>query len=817
VAAVENFDRGHGQTLVIREGQSIKFRSAYEFVWFHGTGGTAETALTVRLESAENKAPLASDEGTFPGDGSSYRVAGTLQTEVPFDEAGTYAVLATVRTRVDLNGSNEDEDTVRVRVLVIGEPEVGAISGCVTSDADDTPLAHVAMRIYGLDNRLYKVVYTGDDGTYKASGLQPGRYLVKADPLGQNYLAEWYDDAPTREEADPVTVVAGETTEEIDLALTPGGVIAGSVIEDSESNPGAITPLANVIVTAGSFETDEVMARTRTLEDGSYRLEKLPAGTYWVHAGNEAQSLIGEYYDDHLLREDADPVEVAEGGVVKRINFALQYGGGIAGRVIGVSTDDQLVPFKVTAYDWEPNKAVRTVGVGPGGRYRIPSLPVGGYRVYAFDEAGRYIPEYYDDVTDPDEATKVVVKRGATALGIDFVLRPVGTPTVAVRPEVTHVKPGDTFSITIGAEGVMDLGGYESDLSFNPQVIHAETVVDGGFLGSTGRKVVVMEPDIDNVNGLVSFGAVSTGDVPGPNGAGPLAIITFEAIASGDSELRLQGVQLTDTDGNPITCRTRNGKVVVAECIFGDFDCDCDVDIYDIMQVATRWGSEEGDPDYDPTYDVDDDGDIDIVDVAMVAAAWGNTCTDEAPGGALSAQGGDRALKRPKMLSTGLRLVPSPANGQVSQPLELEVVIDEAVDLGGFEFALQYDAARLSVDEEDVALDEFLGSTGRAPMPMEPQVTVDGGVGTVSFGAMTLGTTPPGPNGSGTLATITFTPLLAGEAGVSFANGQVTDTTGQPGESLALQGATLQIEATGDAFMPLVKKLPRGDGRAPRK
>jgi hypothetical protein len=53
-----------------------------------------------------------------------------------------------------------------------------------------------------------------------------------------------------------------------------------------------------------------------------------------------------------------------------------------------------------------------------------------------------------------------------------------------------------------------------------------------------------------------------------------------------------------------------------------DFDNDGDVDIVDIMKVASRWNSSTGDPNYDATYDVDKDGDIDIVDVMKVAAAW---------------------------------------------------------------------------------------------------------------------------------------------------------------------------------------------------
>ena len=41
---------------------------------------------------------------------------------------------------------------------------------------------------------------------------------------------------------------------------------------------------------------------------------------------------------------------------------------------------------------------------------------------------------------------------------------------------------------------------------------------------------------------------------------------------------------------------------------------------------ASRWNTSVGDPDYDPTYDLDNDGDIDIMDIMLVVVHWGKTC-----------------------------------------------------------------------------------------------------------------------------------------------------------------------------------------------
>jgi hypothetical protein len=83
---------------------------------------------------------------------------------------------------------------------------------------------------------------------------------------------------------------------------------------------------------------------------------------------------------------------------------------------------------------------------------------------------------------------------------------------------------------------------------------------------------------------------------------------------------------VTSTVPEEITVDLQDGHVTVQACIPGDLDCDCAVDVVDIMMVASRWNTSIGDPDYDPTYDMDDDGDIDVVDIMIVASHWGDNC-----------------------------------------------------------------------------------------------------------------------------------------------------------------------------------------------
>ena len=69
-----------------------------------------------------------------------------------------------------------------------------------------------------------------------------------------------------------------------------------------------------------------------------------------------------------------------------------------------------------------------------------------------------------------------------------------------------------------------------------------------------------------------------------------------------------------------------NYVVMVGGVLLGDFNCDCVVDVADVMQVASRWRCQIGDDCYHERYDLDKDGDIDVVDIMLVAAQWGETC-----------------------------------------------------------------------------------------------------------------------------------------------------------------------------------------------
>lgn len=113
-----------------------------------------------------------------------------------------------------------------------------------------------------------------------------------------------------------------------------------------------------------------------------------------------------------------------------------------------------------------------------------------------------------------------------------------------------------------------------------------------------------------------------------------------------------------------------------------------------------------------------------------------------------------------------------PADIAVGSQFTATVQIDGVTDLGAYQFRPAFDEAGLRLIS--VQDDGFLGSSGR--LPTCQTAASESGAGT--FYCVTIGGQPPGPSGSGTLATITLQALAPGTFELSLADVQVTTPNG---------------------------------------
>ncbi len=107
-----------------------------------------------------------------------------------------------------------------------------------------------------------------------------------------------------------------------------------------------------------------------------------------------------------------------------------------------------------------------------------------------------------------------------------------------------------------------------------------------------------------------------------------------------------------------------------------------------------------------------------------------------------------------------------------------DVTIENAKDLLGFQFDLNFDPAAFAV--ESIELGPFLSSTGRSPQPLGPDLR-SAEEGRVVYGGFTLGTPEqPGAEGSGVLATITWRVIQPADFTATLSRVQLAGPGGQP-------------------------------------
>lgn len=134
---------------------------------------------------------------------------------------------------------------------------------------------------------------------------------------------------------------------------------------------------------------------------------------------------------------------------------------------------------------------------------------------------------------------------------------------VRIEPARLEVRPNEDFVVEIVIEDVQNLGAFQFELAYDPGLLEVKDAAPGDFLVSTGRSPIPLGPRVDQEEGVAVFGAATFGQAPGPDGSGVLAVVTCTARNEGSAPLRLQAVQISDTEATPISAETEDGLVIV--------------------------------------------------------------------------------------------------------------------------------------------------------------------------------------------------------------------------------------------------------------
>jgi hypothetical protein len=161
-------------------------------------------------------------------------------------------------------------------------------------------------------------------------------------------------------------------------------------------------------------------------------------------------------------------------------------------------------------------------------------------------------------------AIAVAITLGTLALGFGPGTRTAGAQSgdllMKVTPPEESVSKGDeAILVTISVENATNLGAFAFELEYDPDILEIALAPEtdqpliqrGDFLTSTGREAQCPEPE--SQRGVLRMLCTTLRMTPdGPDGNGTLATVTFKAIGSGATDLRLDKVQANNPDGTEI-------------------------------------------------------------------------------------------------------------------------------------------------------------------------------------------------------------------------------------------------------------------------
>lgn len=264
---------------------------------------------------------------------------------------------------------------------------------------------------------------TDTAGKFTFDKVQPGTYRLAADRVG--FLRQQYGAQTPGGTGAPVNLTPSQTVRNLDIKLTPQGVILGTVFDD-EGDP---LPRATVAAYRMGKATSMTSARrggqqtggsANTNDVGQYRIAALPPGNYAVIASGQSgrgggggrggmggpgrgqaaaaaveEDLLPTYYPSSLDAAAAAPVQVSPGTEMAGVNIALRRGRlyQVQGKVTGVTAQDargvrvNLVPREGGASSMFMAGGT-AAAVSQDGSFRVARVQPGSYHLVAESMGG---------------------------------------------------------------------------------------------------------------------------------------------------------------------------------------------------------------------------------------------------------------------------------------------------------------------------------------------------------------------------------------------------------------------------------------------
>ncbi len=161
-------------------------------------------------------------------------------------------------------------------------------------------------------------------------------------------------------------------------------------------------------------------------------------------------------------------------------------------------------------------------------------------------------------------------------------------------------------------------------LAFPAGTLELITIEPGPLLGASP---IIGIQQIDANAGTIHMALARQGTTPVPTNAGALIIMHFKVSSgalAGDYTIAISTLDLSDADFLDMEVLLSPTALIEVGCaLVGDLNGDCTVNHLDLAIMGAAYGTQRGDPDFDPRADLNGDGIIDYKDLAILGANYG--------------------------------------------------------------------------------------------------------------------------------------------------------------------------------------------------
>lgn len=205
-----------------------------------------------------------------------------------------------------------------------------------------------------------------------------------------------------------------------------------------------------------------------------------------------------------------------------------------------------------------------------------------------------------------------------------------GNIRVSVDPEHNVIMVNESFIVNVSIANVPQDGLYSYELRLKYDSIVLEsinvTLPEGHFLTpEQPDEIFVVECRVNQTEEMVYVAVTLLGGPRGKVGSGTLVTIAFKAKAPGISSLSFPFPYPILVPPYSVAYENVDVFEGFVTVVSPDLNSDEEVNIEDLVIVATAFMSYPGHPDWNPLADFNKDNIINIVDLALIARNFGKT------------------------------------------------------------------------------------------------------------------------------------------------------------------------------------------------